>query len=60
MSTEPQWSLIFHDCGSVEKPPTEDLEKGPVRDRRKILNILPMSQWRNWEGVINLDKMKWV
>lgn len=44
MSTEPQWSLIFHDCGNVEKPPTEDLEKGPVRDRRKILNILPLSQ----------------
>ena len=50
MSTEPQCILIFCDCGSVEKPPTGDLEKGPVRDRRKILSILSLSQVKKLRG----------
>lgn len=48
MSTEPQNILIFRDYEGVEKPPKEDLEKGPVMQKKNSKSILPLSPMKNF------------
>lgn len=48
MSSEPQNIPIFRDYEGIENPPKEDLEKGPVRQKKNSKSILLLSPMKSF------------